>query len=94
MEEYLKKLETELKIRAFIEKKVDSYISHNQRYLEFIKNDANSVTEDELIRHCSRHLQHLKCPKRIISLKSIPQTSSGKLLKKKLRSLYEDKYYV
>jgi long-chain acyl-CoA synthetase len=52
------------------------------------------VSEAELIKHCLLHLQQLKCPKKIIFIESIPQTYSGKLLRKKLRSLYDEKYKI
>ena len=39
------KLETELKIRGFSKRTVDSYIYNNKKFLEFIKKDAKEVNE-------------------------------------------------
>lgn len=51
-----------------------------------------AATEAELIAHCAKFLQYVKCPARIIFVKSIPKTASGKLLRKNLRALYHEKY--
>ena len=52
----------------------------------------NTISEKKLLDHCTEHLQILKRPSRIIFLKEIPKTYSGKLLRRKLRELYEEKY--
>lgn len=52
------------------------------------------VCEKDLIKHCSQFLQYFKCPKRIIFIESIPQTLSGKFLRKKLRTLYDERYKI
>ena len=53
---------------------------------------TGDVTDVELIAHCEKHLQYMKCPARIIFLPVIPKTHSGKLLRKKLRALYQERY--
>lgn len=52
----------------------------------------NDVPIEELHAHCALHLQPLKRPRRIISVPKLPKTSSGKLLRKQLRELYETRY--
>lgn len=54
-----------------------------------LKRDA---TERELQEHAQKHLQVAKRPKRIVVLPALPKTASGKLLRRTLRSLYEEKY--
>lgn len=51
-----------------------------------------TATEEELLRHCEKHLQAAKRPKRILIIPSMPKTASGKLLRRHLRTLYEEKY--
>lgn len=43
----LQKLETELKIRGFSKKTIDAYIYHNKNFLNFVKKEPQSVTEDD-----------------------------------------------
>ena len=50
------------------------------------------IEAQEIIEHCRRNLQQYKIPKQIIFVASIPQTASGKLLRRQLRELYEEKY--
>ena len=41
------KLETELKIRGFSKRTVDTYLFHTKKFLEFVKKDPDSVIEDD-----------------------------------------------
>ncbi len=43
----LDKLETELKIRGFSKRTVDSYVYHNKKFLEFVKKDPANVEESD-----------------------------------------------
>ena len=51
-----------------------------------------SASEAELLAHCAKHLQAAKRPKRILIVPSLPKTASGKLLRRHLRTLYQEKY--
>jgi long-chain acyl-CoA synthetase len=44
-----------------------------------------SVEEDELIQHCEAHLARYKCPQKVMFVDEIPQSFSGKVLRKLLR---------
>lgn len=46
--EQFKKLETELKIRGFSKNTVISYLFHNKKFLEFIKKDTKTITEEDI----------------------------------------------
>jgi long-chain acyl-CoA synthetase len=46
---------------------------------------GRSVEEDELIRHCEAHLARYKCPQKVMFVDEIPQSFSGKVLRKLLR---------
>jgi len=51
--------------------------------------DGCSININELMSHCQKYLPLLKIPKDIETIKHIPKTHSGKLLRKKLREKYD-----
>jgi long-chain acyl-CoA synthetase len=48
--------------------------------------DGVSVEEDELIHHCEAHLARYKCPQKVMFVDEIPQSATGKVLRKELRA--------
>src|SRR3989344_7711196 len=56
----LDKLETELKIRGFSKRTVDSYLYHNKKFLEFIKKESQSVNEDDAKSYIAHLMSNLK----------------------------------
>jgi|TARA_Y100000310_G_scaffold342122_1_gene443881 site-specific recombinase XerD len=48
MDEILKKLETELKIRGFSKNTLRNYVDHNKRFREYIKKDLKDVTGNDV----------------------------------------------
>jgi len=58
---YLKKLETELKIRGFSEKTIAAYLFHNQDFLDFAKKQPEEMTEDDV----KAYLAHLMADKNL-----------------------------
>ena len=48
--------------------------------------DGASVEEDELIQHCEAHLARYKCPQKVMFVDEIPQSATGKVLRKELRA--------
>lgn len=48
------------------------------------------ITEDEILIYCSERLAKYKLPKRILFVDSIPRNASRKLLRRELRSIYEN----
>jgi len=51
----LDKLKTELEIRGFSKRTVETYIFHNRKFLDFANKDPNSVIEDD----AKRYIAHL-----------------------------------
>ena len=51
--------------------------------------DNARTGEAELISFCNKHLAAFKCPKKIKIVDQIPKSSSGKLLRRKLRETWE-----
>ena len=45
-----------------------------------------SVEEDDIIRHCEAHLARYKCPQKVMFVEEIPQSATGKVLRKELRA--------
>lgn len=45
-----------------------------------------SVEEDDIIQHCEAHLARYKCPQKVLFVEEIPQSASGKVLRKDLRA--------
>jgi long-chain acyl-CoA synthetase len=44
-----------------------------------------AVEEDDLIAHCEAHLARYKCPQKVMFVDEIPQSATGKVLRKALR---------
>ena len=49
---------------------------------------GQSLTEQEVIDHCSKHMATFKAPKRVVFAEALPKNPSGKLLKRELRERY------
>jgi len=49
-----------------------------------------SVSEDELLQHCRKHLAAFESPKKIIFVDELTKTPTGKILKRKMREQYRD----
>jgi long-chain acyl-CoA synthetase len=47
--------------------------------------DGRSVEEDDIIRHCEAHLARYKCPQKVMFVDELPQSATGKVLRKLLR---------
>ncbi len=56
----LDKLETELKIRGFSKRTVDTYLFHNKKFLGFVKKYPGEVTEDDAKRYIAYLMAELK----------------------------------
>ena len=49
---------------------------------------GQSLSEDEVIAHCSANMAGFKAPKRVLFTDALPKNPSGKLLKRELRVRY------
>ena len=45
---FLKQLETELKLRGFSQKTINAYLFHNQKFLNFIKKQPHEIIEEDI----------------------------------------------
>ena len=46
---------------------------------------GHTLTEAQVIDHCTQHMANFKSPKRVVFADSLPKNPSGKLLKRELR---------
>ncbi len=53
-----------------------------------------SLTEQELITHCRRHLTGYKVPKRVEFRESLPKSNIGKILRRVLRDEAKNAYEI
>ncbi|KUH81055.1 MULTISPECIES: acyl-CoA synthetase [unclassified Mycobacterium] len=53
-----------------------------------VARDGFTLTEDDVIAHCRKHLAGFKTPKRVFFVDSLPKNPSGKLLKRQLRQRF------
>ena len=51
---------------------------------------GQTLTEAEVITHCTTHMASFKAPKRVVFADSLPKNPSGKLLKRELRQAHAD----
>ena len=49
---------------------------------------GHSLTEAEVLTHCTTHMAGFKAPKRVVFTDTLPKNPSGKLLKRELRQRY------
>ncbi|MAG91237.1 integrase [Candidatus Woesearchaeota archaeon] len=64
----LKKLETELKIRGFSARTVETYLYHNKRFLDYVKKDPKEVIEDDAKNYMAYLMSELKYSPRSVNL--------------------------
>ena len=50
----------------------------------WLKQDAEQVSAEELIKYCRQHIAHFKAPKTVV-FRELPKTATGKIQKYKLR---------
>ena len=49
-----------------------------------------NLTEEAVLAHCKAHMAHFKVPKAVVFVDTLPKNPSGKLLKRELRTRYEN----
>ncbi len=84
-QEFLKKLEIELKISKNSEYTVRNYHSSNEKFLNFIQKNPENITEDDIKEYLAEHLSE-KSPVSIILFLSALKYSFNSILKKDITS--------
>jgi len=81
----LKKLETELKLRGFSERTVDTYLRHNKLFLEAVKKQPQEVTEEDIKAYLADLMAVKKLSGKTVTLKKAAlKFFYDELLKKKI----------
>ena len=57
-----------------------------------VKEDKSSIGEIDLKKHCLKMLSHYKVPHQIFFVDSLPQGGSGKILRSKVKLLFDNQY--
>lgn len=78
----LEKLETELKLRAFSPRTVQSYLFYNKKFLEFVKKETEQVTEEDIKNYIAHLMGRNVSPKSIILIKAALKFFYDEVLKK------------
>jgi len=87
----LEKLETELKLRAFSPRTVQSYLYYNRKFLEFIKKQPDQVTEDDIKSYIANLMERNISAKSIILIKATLKFFYDEVLKKNIVNLKSPK---
>lgn len=56
-----------------------------------VAKSSKEISENDVIKHCEKHLASFKVPKKVIFTHHIPKTGSSKIYKYQLRQLYKEK---
>jgi acyl-coenzyme A synthetase/AMP-(fatty) acid ligase len=56
-----------------------------------VREQDHTLTENDVINYCKKHLADYKIPRRVIFLKELPRNNSGKVLKNLLKKEYDFK---
>ena len=57
-----------------------------------VMSGASEVGDEELIAHCRRYLAGYKKPSAIVTVQELPRNAGGKVLKRRLRETYGDRF--
>lgn len=80
-QEFLKKLEIELRISKNSEYTLRNYVNFNKKFLEYLKKDPENVTEDDVKSYLSENLNNASASTTIIFLSALKYAFSN-ILKK------------
>jgi len=87
----LQKLETELKLRAFSPRTIQSYLFYNKKFLEFIKKGPEQINEDDIKSYIVSLMERDISPKSIILIKSALKFFYDEILKKNIVNIKSPK---
>ena len=87
----LEKLETELRLRAFSPRTVDSYLYYNRKFLEFVKKEPEQVTEDDVKNYIAGLMSRNISAKSIILIKAALKFFYDEVLKKSIVNIKSPK---
>lgn len=89
--EKLKILETELKLRGFSQRTIESYLYWNKKFLEHVNKESNQVTEDDIKNFIVEKMAKNISSKSIILIKAALKFFYDEVLKKSIVNLKSPK---
>lgn len=87
----LENLETELKLRAFSQRTVQSYLYYNKKFLEFAKKEPDQMIEDDVKNYIAYLMGKNISPKSIILIKAALKFFYSEVLKKNIVNIKSPK---
>jgi len=84
MEDYEKKIETELKIRGLSTRTVEAYVYWNKKFLEFVKKEPEQITENDVKNFIVKKISDGLEAKSIVIVKSALKFFYDNVLKKNI----------
>jgi len=87
----LEKLETELRLRAFSPRTIQSYLYYNRKFLEFAKKEPEQVSEEDIKNYIAGLMGRNISPKSIILIKAALKFFYDEILKRGIVNLKSPK---
>jgi integrase/recombinase XerD len=91
MEDFMQKLETELKLRGFSQRTLDAYLYWNRKFLEFTKKNPEDVSEDDIKAFIAQKMSGGLENKSVIIIKSALKFFYDGILKKNVVTIKSPK---
>jgi integrase/recombinase XerD len=87
----LEKLETELKLRGFSPRTLQSYMYYNKKFLEAVKKEPDQVTEDDIKSYIANLMSRNVAPKSIVLIRAAFKFFYEEVLKKNIVTIKSPK---
>jgi len=91
MEEFLKGLEAELKLRAFSQNTVAAYMLWNEKFLNFVGKNPNDIVEDDIKDFIVQKMSEGVSPKTVILMRAALKFFYDGMLKKNIVNIKSPK---
>ncbi|MDI6798492.1 MAG: tyrosine-type recombinase/integrase [Candidatus Aenigmarchaeota archaeon] len=85
--EQLKRLETELKLRGFSNRTIESYLFWNKKFLEHVKKKPDQVAEEDIKNYIAEKMSQNISPKSVVLIKAALKFLYDEILKKNIVNL-------
>jgi len=91
MEEFLKRLESELRLRAFSQNTVSAYMLWNEKFLAFVGKNPDAVVEDDVKNFIGSRMSEGVSPKTVVLMKAALKFFYDGVLKKNIVNIKSPK---
>lgn len=87
----LQRLETELKLRGFSQRTIESYLYYNRKFLEYAKKEPDQIEEDDVKNFIAKKMSENISPKSIVLIKAALKFFYDEVMKKSIVNLKSPK---